>query len=159
MMRKSVISSFLFCLFYLISISGSGQTDNFKSDIKHINKFLSQIPPDPSKRPYIYKDEPSLIKKINPVNLLIGGSLYVYQNVFSKHISADCLFTPSCSEFSKQSIKKYGLFKGILLSIDRLNRCNRIAAQDLKHKSVDQKTHRYPDPVSRYGKESQHNED
>jgi uncharacterized protein len=158
-MRKSVNSSFLFFLFFLICISSSGQIDNFKSDIKHINKLLSQIPPEPLKRPYIYKDEPSLIKKINPVNLFIGGSLYVYQNVFSKHISADCLFTPSCSEFSKQAIKKYGLCKGILLSIDRLNRCNRIAAQDLKHKSVDQKTKRYPDPVSRYGKESQHNEE
>ena len=131
--------------------------DSFKSDIKQINSLLSRIPPDPFKRPYIYKDDPSLIKKINPVNLLIGGTLYVYQNVLSKHISADCLFIPSCSEFSKQAIKEDGLLKGILLSIDRLNRCNRIAAQDLKHTSVDQKTNRYPDPVSRYSKESQHN--
>ena len=159
MMRKSVNSSFLFFLFLLISISSSGQIDYFRSDIKNINNLLSQIPPDPFKRQYIYKDEPSLIKKINPVNLLIGGSLYVYQNVLSKHISADCLFTPSCSEFSKQAIKEDGLFKGILLSIDRLNRCNRIAAQDLKYKSVDKKTNRYPDPVSRYGKESQHNDE
>jgi len=131
--------------------------DSFKSDIKQINSLLSQIPPDPFKRPYIYKDEPSLIKKINPLNLFIGGTLYVYQNVLSKHISADCLFIPSCSEFSKQAIKEDGLLKGILLSIDRLNRCNRIAAQDLKHTSVDQKTNRYPDPVSRYNKESHHN--
>jgi putative component of membrane protein insertase Oxa1/YidC/SpoIIIJ protein YidD len=158
-MRKSVNSSFLFFLFFLISLSSSGQTDDIKSDIQRINKLLSQKPPDPYKRPYIYKNEPSLIKKISPVNLLVGGSLYVYQNVLSKHISADCLFTPSCSEFSKQAIKEDGLLKGILLSIDRLNRCNRIAAQDLKHKSVDQKTNRYSDPVSRYGKESQHNED
>jgi uncharacterized protein len=159
MMQKSVNSSFLVFLFFIICLSSSGQVSSFKSDIKHINLLLSQIPPDPLKRPYIYKDEPSLIKKLNPVNLLIGGSLYVYQNVFSKHISADCLFTPSCSEFSKQAIKKYGLCKGILLSIDRVNRCNRIAAQDLKHKRVDQKTNRYPDPVSRYGKESEHNEE
>jgi putative component of membrane protein insertase Oxa1/YidC/SpoIIIJ protein YidD len=144
-------------MFYLISISCSGQKDSFKSDIEQINSLLSQTPPDPFKRPYIYKDDPSLIKKINPVNLLIGGTLYIYQNVLSKHISADCLFIPSCSEFSKQAIKEDGLIKGILLSIDRLNRCNRIAAQDLKHTSVDQKTNRYPDPVSRYSKESHHN--
>jgi uncharacterized protein len=156
-MLKSISSSFLFLLFFLSSISCSGQMDSFKSDIEQINSLLSRTSPDPFKRPYIYKDEPSLIKKINPVNLFIGGTLFVYQNVLSKHISADCLFIPSCSEFSKQAIKEDGLLKGILLSIDRLNRCNRIAAQDLKHTSVDQKTNRYPDPVSRYSKESQHN--
>jgi putative membrane protein insertion efficiency factor len=126
----------------------------FRSDIEHINSQLSQIQPDPYKRPYIYKNEPSLIKKINPAGIVYGGSLYIYQNVLSKHISADCLFTPSCSEFSKQAIREYGLLKGIMLSIDRVNRCNRIAAQDLKHYPVDPKTNRYPDPVSRYRKAS-----
>ena len=126
----------------------------FKSDIEHINSQLSQIQPDPYKRPYIYRNEPSLIKKINPAGILYGGSLYIYQNVLSKHISADCLFTPGCSEFSKQAIKEYGLLKGIILSVDRVNRCNRIAAQDLKHYTTDPKTNRYPDPVSRYRKAS-----
>ena len=158
-MRKSVNNSLLIFLLFLISISGSAQVSQFKSDIEHINKLLSQTPPDPFKRPYIYKGELSLIKKFNPVSLLLGGTLYVYQNVLSKHISADCLFTPSCSEFSKQAIREDGLLKGTLLSIDRVNRCNRIAAQDLKHYSIDQKTNRYPDPVSRYSKESQHNEE
>lgn len=157
MMRKSVNSSILILLFFLISTSGSGQINSFKSDIEHINSLLSQTAPDPFKRPYIYKNEPSLIKKINPLNLLVGGTLYVYQNALSKHISADCLFIPSCSEFSKQAINEYGLLKGILLSIDRLNRCNRIAGQDLKYSDIDEKTHRYPDPVSRYNKEFQHN--
>ena len=144
-------------LFFLVSISCYGQIDQFKSDIKSISKSLSLTPPDPYKRPYIYNGEKSLIKKINPVNLLIGGTLYVYQNVLSKHISADCLFTPSCSEFSKQAIKEYGLLRGTLLSIDRVNRCNRIAAQDLRNYKVDEKTKRYPDPVSRYNKESHSN--
>jgi uncharacterized protein len=126
----------------------------FKSDIEHINSQLSQIQPDPYKRPYIYKNEPSLIKKINPVGIVYGGTLYIYQNILSKHLSADCLFTPGCSEFSKQAIKEYGLLKGIILTFDRVNRCNRIAAQDLKHYTVDPKTNRYPDPVSRYRKAS-----
>jgi putative membrane protein insertion efficiency factor len=130
-----------------------------KSDIEHINTHLSQKQPDPFKRPYIYQDEPSIIKKINPVGLLFGGSLYVYQNVLSKHISADCLFIPGCSEFSKQAIREEGLLKGIILTIDRVNRCNRIAAQDLKHYSPDLKTRRYPDPVSRYRKASHHHEE
>ncbi len=153
-MRKSVNKSLLFFLIFSLTLCGSAQKSMFRSDIEHINSQLSQIQPDPYKRPYIYKNEPSLIKKINPAGMVYGGSLYIYQNVLSKHISADCLFTPSCSEFSKQAIKEYGLLKGIILSIDRVNRCNRIAAQDLKHYTIEPKTNRYPDPVSRYRKAS-----
>jgi putative component of membrane protein insertase Oxa1/YidC/SpoIIIJ protein YidD len=157
MMRRSVNNRLLILLFLFVSISCYGQIDQFKSDLKSISKSLSSTQTDPFKRPYIYNGEQSLIKKINPVNILIGGTLYVYQNVLSKHISADCLFTPSCSEFSKQAIRECGLLRGVLLSIDRVNRCNRIAAQDLRNYNVDEKTKRYPDPVSRYNKESQHN--
>lgn len=37
----------------------------------------------------------------------------------------NCRFTPSCSQYSYESIKKYGVIKGIKMSIDRLSRCNR----------------------------------
>ncbi|MEI6049849.1 MAG: membrane protein insertion efficiency factor YidD [Bacteroidota bacterium] len=137
-----------------MTICTSAQKSMFKSDIEYINTQLSLIKPDPYKRPYIYQNEQSLIKKINPVGLVFGVSLYVYQNVLSKHISADCLFTPGCSEFSKQAIQECGLLKGTILTIDRVNRCNRIAAQDLKHYQTDTKTKRFPDPVSRYRKAS-----
>ena len=153
-MQKSVNRS-LFIIFILVSgVNSLAQTNQFERDIESINKLSSKIQPDPYRRPYIYNDEPSLLKKINPVNIIFGGALYVYQNVLSKHISADCLFTPSCSEFSKQAIKEYGLLKGIILSVDRVNRCNRIAGQDLKHYDIDKNTNRYPDPVSRYKKAS-----
>jgi len=151
-MRKPVNRVILFTLFASISIISLAQQIEERSDIEQIRKQLSQPEPDPFKRPYIYKNETSFIKKFNPIGLLLGGSLYVYQNVFSKHFSADCLFTPSCSEFSKQAIKEYGLLKGTLLSIDRVNRCNRIAAQDLRLTSTDAITKRYPDPVSRHKK-------
>jgi len=154
MMQKSVNRS-LFIVFILVSgVNSLAQTNQFERDIESINKLSSKIQPDPYRRPYIYNDEPSLLKKINPVNIIFGGALYVYQNVLSKHISADCLFTPSCSEFSKQAIKEYGLLKGIILSVDRVNRCNRIAGQDLKHYDIDKSTNHYPDPVSRYKKAS-----
>jgi uncharacterized protein len=155
-MLKPVNKNFLIILFFLCGLSCSCQIVQFKSDIEHINKVLSLNQPDPFKRQYIYKNDPSLIKKINPVNLLVGGTLYFYQNVLSKHISADCLYSPSCSEFSKQAIREDGLIKGLLLSIDRVNRCNRIAGQDLKYSGVDKKSNRFSDPVSRYNKESNH---
>jgi len=144
-------------LMILLSFSLSAQKDGIISHMEHIQIHLSKEQVSSYKRPYIYKDEPSMIKKINPVNLFFGGSLYFYQNVLSKHISADCLYMPSCSEYSKQAIRKSGLFHGVILTIDRLNRCNIISAQDLKHYHKNEMTNRYPDPVSRHLKEYRHN--
>jgi uncharacterized protein len=157
MMQKSVNNSLLVFLFLTLGKISFAQENMFRSDIKQITIHLSVKQPDPYKRPYIYKDEPSVIRKTNPIGILFGGSLFVYQNVLSKHISADCLFTPSCSEFSKEAISKTGIITGTLLTIDRVNRCNRIAAIDLKHYSTDPKTKRYPDPVSRHIKTSPDN--
>jgi putative component of membrane protein insertase Oxa1/YidC/SpoIIIJ protein YidD len=161
MMRKSLNNTLLIFCIFSVSFSCFAQKSFFRSDIEQINIRLLQQEHDHDhlRRSYIYKDEHSIIKKFNPVGLMLGGTLYVYQNVISKHISADCLFTPSCSDFCKQAIKEAGLLKGALLSIDRVNRCNRIAAQDLKRYNIDSKTGRYPDPVSRHRKASNHNEE
>lgn len=35
-----------------------------------------------------------------------------------------CRFTPTCSQYSYDAFKKYGIFKGIRLSFARLGRCN-----------------------------------
>lgn len=151
-MQRSVNRSLAISMVIICCLTSFAQNVDFKSDIELINKDFSGTSPEKYKRPYIYKDESNFFKKINPVGLLFGGTLYLYQNVLSKHISADCLYTPSCSEFSKQAIRDCGLLKGALLTVDRVNRCNRIAATDLKRYSVDPKTNRYPDPVSRYKK-------
>jgi len=35
-----------------------------------------------------------------------------------------CRYTPSCSEYSKQAIEKYGVLKGIWKGLIRVMRCN-----------------------------------
>lgn len=35
-----------------------------------------------------------------------------------------CKFTPTCSEYGIQAIEKYGAFKGGLLAVWRILRCN-----------------------------------
>ena len=40
----------------------------------------------------------------------------------SKNIN--CKFYPTCSEYTKQAIKKYGALKGTILGIYRILRCN-----------------------------------
>jgi uncharacterized protein len=157
-MQRSKNRRLAVLIVFSMGISTFAQQIDFKPDIVIINKKLSEKLTDPYKRPYIYKDEPSVIKKINPVNLLFGGTLYVYQNVISRHISANCLYNPSCSEFSKDAIREYGVLKGAILSVDRVNRCNILSVMDLKNHRLDPATNRYPDPASRYKKVKNHDD-
>ncbi|MCD4693680.1 MAG: membrane protein insertion efficiency factor YidD [Calditrichales bacterium] len=50
--------------------------------------------------------------------------LKVYQKVLSPMFPPSCRFFPTCSEYSYQSIDKYGLIKGGWLSIRRLSKCH-----------------------------------
>lgn len=78
---------------------------------------------------YVFKDRNWFVK-YNPVSLVFGGSLLFYQKVISPQIMAGCAFDPSCSNFSKQCIKMYGMPKGIALTTDRLTRCTRLSSID-----------------------------
>jgi len=57
--------------------------------------------------------------------------LTFYQKYISRQISADCIFKPSCSRYSRECINKYGLLKGMLMTGDRLTRCNGFSARDI----------------------------
>ncbi len=35
-----------------------------------------------------------------------------------------CVFTPTCSEYTKEAIEKYGIGKGIWLGLKRIIRCH-----------------------------------
>ena len=50
---------------------------------------------------------------------------------YQKHISPwlkskniNCKFYPTCSEYTKQAIEKYGAIKGLFLGIKRIFKCN-----------------------------------
>lgn len=43
---------------------------------------------------------------------------------FSKFTPPVCRFYPTCSEYTKQAIEKYGLAKGGILGIKRICRCH-----------------------------------
>ena len=51
----------------------------------------------------------------------------LYQKSISKiftNRNIKCKFYPSCSEYTKQAIEKYGVLKGIYLGTKRILRCN-----------------------------------
>jgi len=52
-------------------------------------------------------------------------------DLYKKHISplfsflgVHCKYYPTCSEYTKQAIEKYGAVKGVFLGIWRVIRCN-----------------------------------
>ena len=51
-------------------------------------------------------------------------TLEVYQARISPLLRSACVFYPTCSEYTKQAIKKYGAGKGLLLGIRRILRCH-----------------------------------
>ena len=48
----------------------------------------------------------------------------IYQTLISPLLPSTCRFSPTCSEYSKQSLKKHGLIKGSILSVKRILKCN-----------------------------------
>ena len=47
-----------------------------------------------------------------------------YKKNISKALPQACRFTPTCSEYMYEAIRKYGAGKGMFLGIKRILRCN-----------------------------------
>ena len=47
-----------------------------------------------------------------------------YQLVISPVLGPKCRFTPTCSQYAIEAIKKYGIFKGGWLAVKRIGRCH-----------------------------------
>ena len=47
-----------------------------------------------------------------------------YQRCISPYTPPSCRFTPTCSEYAKQALRKHGPVKGLYLAIWRILRCN-----------------------------------
>ena len=57
--------------------------------------------------------------------------IVIYQKVFSSDTGifaikkgTTCVFFPTCSEYTKQAVEKYGVFKGLFLGFRRILRCH-----------------------------------
>jgi putative membrane protein insertion efficiency factor len=48
----------------------------------------------------------------------------LYQWVISPFLGPKCRFTPTCSQYAIEALKKHGLIKGSWLTIKRLSRCH-----------------------------------
>lgn len=60
-------------------------------------------------------------------NILSGFFLLlikIYQYLLSPLLGASCRYTPTCSQYGVEAIKKYGPFKGFWLTAKRIARCH-----------------------------------
>lgn len=100
----------------------------------------------------IMRSKPREVIRFNPqetseLKVVATGLIRLYQMFVSSQDGPTCNFHPTCSRFGMACIQEYGVVRGILLTADRLLRCNGSQAQ---HYHKDSVTDKYIDPVSDY---------
>ena len=100
----------------------------------------------------IVKPKSQEVVRFNPLEtselkFVATGLIRLYQKFISSQDAPTCGFQPTCSRFGMACIQKYGIVRGLLLTADRLIRCNGSQSQHYYRDSV---TGKYIDPVSDY---------
>lgn len=130
MMKTAKIVQLILYFFFLWGVASSQESQKWP-DYWEIPTHLSEKPaPDHS------------------IGLFRSSALVwirIYQTVIASQDLPSCVFHPSCSRFAFDAIKQYGAIKGILLSTDRLMRCNPFA---YKYYQFDGS--KFADPVLKY---------
>ncbi len=60
----------------------------------------------------------------NPLTKLFIAIIRFYQLVISPILPSACRYTPTCSAYGIEALKKHGAIKGSVLTIKRILRCN-----------------------------------
>jgi hypothetical protein len=66
-----------------------------------------------------------LARRLSSASLwLVLSLIALYRGVISPLLGPRCRFYPSCSEYGAQALERFGLMKGLWLTIRRLGRCH-----------------------------------
>ncbi len=66
----------------------------------------------------------------NELQVIMTGFFVGYKSFFSSQDGKSCTFSPSCSVYAIQAIKKKGIVEGLLDAVDRLTRCNGLTPEN-----------------------------
>lgn len=55
---------------------------------------------------------------------LIAGLLAAYKRFISPLLPSACRFEPTCSEYMRQAVLRYGAARGVWMGLRRLARCH-----------------------------------
>lgn len=130
----------------LVFVTQGAFSQSFQEDFKLLAKQLpdrSVISTGEKAKPtqFLLQDHPSAWVRYNPFTLSFGGLMWVYQTILSEQLSSSCIYSPTCSGYSKNLIRDYGLLYGLFLTADRLTRCNRLALYDYPLREIDPHSH------------------
>ncbi|WP_413627427.1 membrane protein insertion efficiency factor YidD [Fructilactobacillus vespulae] len=56
-------------------------------------------------------------------NFLLG-LINFYQKWISRYTPASCRYQPTCSNYMKIAVERFGFFSGVIMGIARIIRCN-----------------------------------
>lgn len=84
------------------------------------------------------------VTKNNELEQMASVLFLFYKKYISSQDYNSCVFEPSCSVYSMESIKKLGIIRGYMNTFDRMSRCHGLAAE---YYPVDPKTLLLYDPV------------
>lgn len=57
------------------------------------------------------------------MKFLVLDFLRLYQTFVSPFLPSACRFEPTCSEYMKHAVEKYGAFRGTWMGVKRILRC------------------------------------
>ena len=62
--------------------------------------------------------------KFKPLSWLMLSLIAFYRSFISPMTPPACRFTPTCSQYAQEAIRKYGPFRGGWLALKRILRCH-----------------------------------
>jgi putative membrane protein insertion efficiency factor len=71
----------------------------------------------------IFYPQPQIALKSYRMQKIILAMIRAYQLVLSPFLGQHCRFTPSCSQYAQEAIRKYGAARGSWLGFKRIIRC------------------------------------
>lgn len=92
------------------------------------NRYLNVIDDGQNKRIYTEAQNNK-----SEVEAAFSGLFLFYKTFISSQDQTVCTFTPSCSEFGILAIKKHGMVKGGVMTMDRLTRCNGLSPTNYEY--------------------------
>lgn len=83
---------------------------------------------------------------VNELKLIGAALLGLYRTFISTQDIPSCPFNPTCGEYARQAIERYGIVIGLIMAADRYQRCNGLSA---RYYQRDEETGRLLDPPER----------
>lgn len=105
-------------VFLLLNLLGL-KNEAFAQEKLSVSRYQNVIDDGQNKRVYTEAQQNK-----SEVEAAFSGLFLFYKTFISSQDQAVCTFTPSCSEYGILAIKKHGMIKGGVMTMDRLTRCN-----------------------------------